>query len=1151
VPGYELLGELGRGGMGVVYKARHLKLNRLVALKMILAGGHSDPDAAARFKAEGEAVARLQHPNIVQIFEVGEAPAGPYGPPTPYLAMEYVEGGTLHACLADRPQPPRDAARMAEVLARAVHYAHQRGVLHRDLKPGNILLSRASAGGGLRPPLAECVPHIADFGLAKRLDDSTGVTRSQMVVGTPNYMAPEQAVPAETAPAPLGPPADVYALGAILYEMLTGRPPFLGATPADTLLQVQLLDPLPPRRCQPNVPADLETVCLKCLQKEPAKRYPTAAELADDLARFLAGEPIHARPASPAEKAWKWAQRRPAVAGLAAALAVTALAGFASVLWQWRSAVAAWAEADWQARAEAEQRVAADEARHKAVAAWDEAESALYVSHVARARLEWQAGHALAAYEALEQCPPARRGWEWHYLDACRQGALWTFRHDSPVHRIAFTPDGAALAVASGVPSNFVGGGDPAKTPGAVHLWDLTTGRPRLGPLRRHAGSVREVGASPDGGRLLTVASDNTAVLWALPGGEVVAEFPVSRGAFAFAPDGRRFVVAGPREAVQVRDAATGTVVATWEPAPGVVERLDYSADGGQVLVAVRGREPSVPPAWQVRDAATGRLVRALTGVPAGILGPDREVLAAVRGDGSVEVWQLPPGWAGPGGTPVGEAAHILYRLRSTDGPLQAAAFSPDGLALATGGADTIVRVWDVATGAEQVAYRGTTTAVNGLAFSPDGRFLAAAGEYGGRVLVWDRSRHPEYDTLAHVGGAVEAAGFAGGGRRVLALARDGARLDTLDAATGLPLTRQALDFSGRFEAPARRAELSADGARLAGVAGSDPRLVHVWDTADAAAPRATLRGATASVHSVALAGNGRRVAATAMRRPLAAPGEVLVWDVGADAPLWHAAEPGLRPLAVALSADGARVAVAGWRFAVVGGKAGPGRAAVTVRDLGAGRATELTDPADEPPAGMPVSAEGRYTTDIPGSLAFSPDGRRVAVGSWCGRLRLWELTPDGSARLAWTAFLQRAPCDITFSPDGRRVATNTRAAVQVWDAASGLEMLALRGAPRAAGDPGFNPKVVFSPDGRRLLASHWDDTLSLHDATPVTAAGQPDRGRAAAGRGDVWHAAMLEAAGRRGLSAAAAFHGRRLAGRPLPPGGEPTAGDHLGHTGR
>jgi tetratricopeptide (TPR) repeat protein/predicted Ser/Thr protein kinase len=292
-PGFEILEELGRGGAGVVYKARQDGLNRLVALKVIRAGFCDDADAADRFRAEAEAAARFQHPNLIQVYEVGEHEGNAY------LALEYASGGSLHQKLAGTPQDPHDSARLVEALARALHYAHQRGIVHRDLKPANVVLTE------------EGVPKVTDFGLAKLLEHENGPTRTGDILGTPSYMSPEQAQGSSTE---ITPATDVYALGAILYEMLGGRPPFKGPTPLATLDQVVSQEPLPPGKFQRGIPRDLETICLKCLEKDPRRRYPSAADLAEDLHRFLNGWTIMARPSSAFEKAWKWGRRKPSTA---------------------------------------------------------------------------------------------------------------------------------------------------------------------------------------------------------------------------------------------------------------------------------------------------------------------------------------------------------------------------------------------------------------------------------------------------------------------------------------------------------------------------------------------------------------------------------------------------------------------------------------------------------------------------------------------------------------------------------------------------------------------------------------------------------------------------------------------------------------------
>ncbi len=296
VDGYDIVGRLGRGGMGVVYRARQHGLDRLVALKMLRGGSHADPESLARFRIEVRAVARLRHPNVVQVFDVGESQG------QPFVSLELLEGGSLEARNGGNPQPETDSATLVATLARAIASAHDLGIVHRDLKPANVLFSRDN------------VPKITDFGLAKRLDEDDGQTQSGQVMGSPSFMAPEQA---RGEAREIGPGADIYSLGAILYEMLTGRPPFKGETPIETLHQVIRIEPVAPSKLRPGLSRDLETICLKCLGKESSKRYPTADGLADDLDRFLQGLPIEARRVRAFERAWKWSKREPAAASLA------------------------------------------------------------------------------------------------------------------------------------------------------------------------------------------------------------------------------------------------------------------------------------------------------------------------------------------------------------------------------------------------------------------------------------------------------------------------------------------------------------------------------------------------------------------------------------------------------------------------------------------------------------------------------------------------------------------------------------------------------------------------------------------------------------------------------------------------------------------
>jgi serine/threonine protein kinase len=501
VPGYEVLGELGRGGMGVVYEARQTSLNRTVALKVIRDSVLAGPEEVRRFHREAEVAAGLQHPHIVQIYEVGRWEG--YS----YLALECLPGGSLARRLAGNPQEPRQAAAVVATLARAMHHAHERGVIHRDLKPANVLLA-------VGPPYLSNVPSvpgtleryggptfgtpkITDFGLAKRLDTASGDTKSGDVLGTPSYMAPEQAAGRNNA---VDARSDVYALGAILYEMLTGRPPFKGANVLATLSQVIVADPLAPSRLQPGVPRDLETVCLKCLHKEPGRRYQTALALAEDLDRFLTGKPVLARPTPAWERAWKWAKRRPVIAALAAALVLVTALGFGLTLWQWGRAEFR-ADAERQAREDAqenerrEQQARREVERLSAGALIDQGTSVASQGEVDRGLLLLARGLEVAARaQAADLERVARLD-----LAAWRQQLIHghaLFHHTSIIPAAVFSP-----------------GGDNPRAIGktvltcshdrTARLWDADTGQPVGQPLV-HEHPVQSIAFSPDGGHVLT-----------------------------------------------------------------------------------------------------------------------------------------------------------------------------------------------------------------------------------------------------------------------------------------------------------------------------------------------------------------------------------------------------------------------------------------------------------------------------------------------------------------------------------------------------------------------------------------------------------------------------------------------------------------------
>jgi tRNA A-37 threonylcarbamoyl transferase component Bud32 len=441
--------------MGVVYEARQTKLQRLVALKMIRDGCYASAEQRARFLIEARAAAQLKHRHIVQIYEVGER----HG--LPYLAMEFVDGGDLSRKLAQTPQPVDSAAQVVEMLARAVHVAHQQGIVHRDLKPANILLAPSNSQDGVQvgngpSGLGYYEPKIADFGLAKKQGEATELTETGAIMGTPSYMAPEQA---KGRTKEIGPRTDVYALGAILYELLTGHPPFKGETAEDTLEQVRSQEPVPPRRLRPKLPRPLETVCLKCLKKEPVKRYADAEALAEDLGRFLHGEPIQAQPVRAWERGWKWTKRRPSVAALL-------LVGIVAVL----ASVGLVVASVYNTRLD-RYNTQLDEARKAEEELRKRAERLRYAYSVPLAHRLWQAGLVQGAEQLLDDCPHHLRDWEWRYLKRLCHLRLLSFdKHTSHVRSIAISPGGRNVASAS--------------VDGTIRIWNSRTGTEVCLPLQ-------------------------------------------------------------------------------------------------------------------------------------------------------------------------------------------------------------------------------------------------------------------------------------------------------------------------------------------------------------------------------------------------------------------------------------------------------------------------------------------------------------------------------------------------------------------------------------------------------------------------------------------------------------------------------------------
>jgi WD40 repeat protein/serine/threonine protein kinase/tetratricopeptide (TPR) repeat protein len=998
VPGYEILGVLGRGGMGVVYKARQTSLNRLVALKMIRSGAHAGSQERARFLVEAEAVARLSHPNIVQIHEIGEQDG------CPYFSLEFVEGGSLDRMIDGTPQVPREAAALAQQLARAMQHAHEHGIIHRDLKPANVLLqgihhkdtkdtkdtkAEDHAGSKQEPPLGPFGPlclcgdlvlaKITDFGLARQLADDQRLTQSGAVMGSPSYMAPEQARGHGHA---IGPLTDVYGLGAILYEMLTGRPPFKGASTAETLLLVTTAEPVPPRQLAPGIPRDLETICLKCLQKEPGRRYRSSGELADDLGRFLEDRPIHARPLGRIARTGRWCRRNPALAAVTLLFWLALVAGVSGIAWKWREAVTNYegmvyqkGQADENAENERTQRRLAEERELANL-------RVVYAARMSQLPQDWENGDVAAVERHLEAFLPRPgqkhdvRGYEWYrYWKMTRGSRLTLDGHTQGITALVFSPDGKLLASGSGDTQ--------------VHIWDANTGK------------ERDVIALPSSPSALAFTADSKTLFisWGLS--RVIWTYNLTDKVFGpeqgagrsllVTPDGRFLLASDPSDfgLIRVLTSPQRKQVATFNVG-GL--HVALTPDGRSLICAV-GRSietHGVERDWD-RDAVKlrHRVEAHADGIAWMALSADGKALVTVPvgNHKTAKLWAFEE----EGKPPV-----LRSTLKDHPTTINAVALSPDGKRVFTAGFDGLIRVWEAQAPALRLlaTLRGHAKAVEHLAVSPDGKQLASGGE-DASVKVWD---------LAELPGNASSPGPAGSLHR---LQRELEGL--LPENDPLPPAR-----SGSI---ARAVAFSPDDRLLA--TGGQDAVVRVWDLTDRR-QRFALREHADEVLGVAFPPGGQGLLSVSR------DGLACRWELKRGGLVGRRRLEG-EITCCAVSPDGTALACGGMDGRVL-----------------------LLGPDGGPAMPGPPGAARPHQTRV-SALAFSPDGKTLLSGAWDGSVALTDLT-TGIARPCVPQLWQAINC-VTFSRDGKQVLAAYRSAERA--ARDGKQVLARDHMPHcAAWDP-------------------------------------------------------------------------------------------------
>ncbi|MBI4587010.1 MAG: protein kinase [Planctomycetes bacterium] len=1002
---YELLELIGRGGMGLIYRARQKSLSREVALKMILAGHLASGLEVERCRLEAKAAARLDHPNIVPIYEVGEL-EGQH-----FFTMKLIDGGNLADEVRRFTADPGAAARLLEKVARAVHYANENGILHRDLKPGNILLDRSGE------------PYITDFGLAKEMHGEARLTLSHAILGTPAYMAPELAA-GKKRRHPITALVDIYSLGAILYDLLTGQPPFKSDSSIDMLRQVVEEEPMPPSKVQPKAPRDLETICLKCLEKEPKRRYASALALAEELRRYLDGKPIEARPATFWERGFKWARRRPAIAALLVMSAVAVLSLLGVGISYYRSS---------RFSQEVERRNALDLLTRQVVSRHKQ-----YAAQVNAAYEAFEKGLFEAALMALEEARSISGekdllSFEWYCLwHQLHQDHAILYGHLVEVLGTAFSADRKTLA-STGVD-------------GTVWLWDTVTGIQKA-TLEGHGRPVLAAVFSPDGKILASAGEDNRIWLWDTESGIekwVLSGHQSAPQAMAFSLDGALLYSVDGQGFLKVWD------LASWQ------ERDSFSVHGGAVSVAAFSRHGerlavigSGEAAVKIWDVAGGKAVAVLKDPVQPIadwalaISPDGALVATSNQEHALKLWDVETGKA--------VAALPGHRRK-----IRSLAFSDDGKALATSGVEGFIKLWEAGNWNDKLTLSGHAIKVGTLAFSPDGKRLAS-GSFDGTVRLWNLPTIQKPVRFSGSQGPVLWAAFtpdsrflATGGGLITGEGDFKFLLWDIDSwnQAGEAVVRGSL----RLEAKKYTwAALSRDGRWLA-AAGRDQK-VKLWRlAADQAglqsAPAGSLEAPNGEVVALLFSAGGDALAAAGRE------GEVRLWvkNSGPQGERWTLKNSGTTPLRkisdLAISPDLRLLALAGQR-----------QPEVLLWDLERGR----------------EAARLRGHSKWAVALAFSADSKLLATGGLDRTIKLWSLSEEGESRGAELKQTleghANAVAALSFSLDGKILISNSDdLTLKIWDLVTGEARATLRGPKQLA------ITLALSLDGRYLASGGGSD---------------------------------------------------------------------------